>query len=1485
MRKNKGHNIWRGVGLFFLGLYVLVALLNFTVVQSYIGAVAGSRLSKEWGGKVKIGAMHFSPISHVILNDVELISPSNDTIFKGEHISCRFKHFPFHDHSLKFDHVYLRNGRYHFESILKPDGKHCTNLQYIIDHYASDKPKKPHTTPFCVEVGQLRLRNIDYIQDLPHEGPRQYANGVDIPHMRYYGTSAYFRNVTVIGDSISTRIVSFSTTEASGLHVVDLSADVVVSRNGISATNFDLQTGDSRVFMDAKLMYHNWMKDYCNEVNHDVVLKEGTEVNLRDASFWAPTLWGIDNKVRVQGHIHGPVSDMYADGLTASFGENSDLSLDAHIEGLPKINITTIDAEIHHLHTNYADLAAVKHPEGITMKLPELIRQMCIIDMAASLHGGMKDCQAEVELNSMIGDLTAKASLNYDTTCHDFMYDADLESKVMGLRTLLPNEWVSRTGFHITVQGTGFDPKTMEASVEGRLYNTIFKGNDIDRTAITADLSKQHLSADIVLKDTLIDLDLTASADLSDKRYYADLILNHAHLSDLHLVKADSSVVLSTQVHADIHGGTLDDLLGSVSAKNTHCSIGHRNISLDKLDILSEGFGGLRRLNLNCDWLDMTMRGYFKYSVLPSLVRDFCDRYVPTYYNPYRTTDSADLSELYSSNFDLDMTWNDEKGTFQNIVPGLKIADGSSFHGNYNYGEALKMVFVSDAISFNNITLNDIGFNGGAAGTTYRLNIRSNNIVLGERPLLENIYLTSGLGGDLSTLNLRWDDNAPTTTNEGDIEMFLTSSGQDNRLVITKPNFYIMGQRWSLSCPNGIFFNNDRLLADNLKIYGYEQSVSLKANISKSDEDVVKMAFDDFSLGSLCQMLIPNGGLDVQGTLDGLFSLKGLSKTPYFDANLVVDNCSINGLDAGVVNIESNYVADSAKLLVDLVAEHNDNGVLHRPIAVHGNMLLGKQIPTMDFNVDLDDVELKTAEPMLVNIVSNLGGLLGGHIHVHGTQKEPLIDGTLGIKEGGISLTPTGADYHFDDTLSIVHNVLTLKDFSIKDNQNNSAKVNGDIRFSQGKVMLNLDLETDRLLVLDKEAGDDFYGKVFASAQGSITGPANQLRISANTTALSGSDLYVPIDNQKEVNENEFITFYNPNRTTQRIQTRPAVVKSNGINMQLSVSVTPGMKLHLPMDFDQVSANITAVGNGDIQVSMRDGGQPNILGDYKFSSGNINLSLIQLISKNFAIQEGSTLNFPGSINDTRFNINAAYSLRTNLSSLMGNTSINASDSYVPVQDIITLSGTMEDPTIKFDIRLPNSEQSVVDQVFTYIDRNNEMEMLNQSISLLVLGRFSPTGASNEGGLTEGINGMSLLTSSASSIVSNLVKIVDVDFKYQAATNTTAGQIDVGISKQWNKLYFESTFGYGNNTNDIDPNMSNVIVGDVEMGYKFNPYFNFYGFHRSNSSYYTRTELPYKQGIGVKLTKDFDSFRDLFPHKKKKVNDTVQRKTTPIPSNK
>ena len=87
----------------------------------------------------------------------------------------------------------------------------------------------------------------------------------------------------------------------------------------------------------------------------------------------------------------------------------------------------------------------------------------------------------------------------------------------------------------------------------------------------------------------------------------------------------------------------------------------------------------------------------------------------------------------------------------------------------------------------------------------------------------------------------------------------------------------------------------------------------------------------------------------------------------------------------------------------------------------------------------------------------------------------------------------------------------------------------------------------------------------------------------------------------------------------------------------------------------------------------------------------------------------------------------------------------------------------------------------------------------------------------------------------------------------------------------------STFGYGTNS-ELDAAMANVLVGDVEMGYRFSPSFNFYGFHRTNTSYFTRNELPYKQGVGIKLSRDFDSFYDLFPWLKPK-RPTVK----PLPS--
>lgn len=1469
----KGLLIFKRVVLgLLLGFYVLVALLNSTVVQSYLGAAVGSYFSKEWGGKVRIGALHFNPFSHIVLDKIELISPTNDTIYYGDRIACRFKHFPFHSDGLQFDRVMLRNGRYHFESLRRPDGRMGTNLDFIIDYFATEGSSEPPTGHFIVEVGELRLRNIDYIQDLPEPANMpHYDHGVDIPHMRYLGTSGHIRRVRVDADSVTCRIVSLSTTEASGLRVEDLSMDVEVSPRTIHVTNMDLQTADSRVFMDVEMLYHGWdeMDDYLNTVMHDVVLKPGTEVNLRDAAYWAPVLWGVDEKVAVQGHFYGPISNLHAQNVVASFGESSNLFLDATISGLPLIENTTINATLHRLHTTYNDLAAVRLPDGVEVKLPDMVKQMQAIDVDGTLRGSQQDCETFFNINSLIGDLEGHAHVMYDSASHDYTYIGDLDSRVLGIRALLPNEWVSRTGLHLSFQGTGFDPKTMEAALEGRLYNTQFRGHNLNRTTISAEVTGDVVSADINLRDSLIDIDLTASANLAEKSYNADIALAHAHLTRLGLLQGDSDVTVTTHLVADLQGDSIDNLTGNVALKGTHGRVGSRIIDLEQLEVNISQRNQYKRITLESDWMNVMLRGYFQYKDLPLAVRDFCDTYAPTYFNPYDTADAPYWEPLLDDSFNLDITWDDKAGTFQRFMPELTIAQGSIFHGAYAYGESLKMVFRSDMLAYNNIALHDIGLNSSRVGDSYQMHVNASNISLGENTLLDNPHLTASLGTRISTMSLKWDDDMRTTYNEGDLELFLNSSTTDNKVMITHPSFYIKGQRWNLVCRKGILFNRERTLVEELKVYGLGQSMAVDALMAGEEDDYVRARFDDFSLGQLCATLIPNNTLAVDGSIDGTLYLRGLGGRPYVDANLVVNDCMLNGQEAGRLDIVSNYKTNEGRLYLDLKSSLDIEGNYRQPLVVRGSASLTDEVGDLDFDLSIDHIGLQTVKPLLTELASDIDGQISGQLQLKGTMKEPEINGRLGIADGVIGLVPTGVTYRFADTLMIENSEVRLDNFALEDLQGNDALVNGTIAYAANGLMLDLSLHTDGITLLDRAAeGENYYGHLFGSVHGSVSGRTDDLFVTATATALDGSEIYVPISNKKEINENEFIVFVNPARPPQPQSARTSTAQSaqaSGLDLQLNVAITPGMKLHLPMDFQQLSANVIAEGHGDLKVSMQGNQAPTVLGDYQFTSGNFSLSLMQLIGKTFAIEQGSTLNFPGNINDARFNINAVYNLRANLATLMG-THIN--DNYVTVQDVITLSGTLDDPVIKFDIRLPNSEQSVVDQVFSYIDKKNELELLNQSISLLLLGQFASTGSTAGGEGTEGINGIGLLTSSVGTLVSSMVKFVDVDFNYQAATANTASQWDVGISKRWNKLYFESTFGYGSNS-ELDANMSNVLVGDVEMGYRFSPFFNFYGFHRTNTSYFTRNELPYKQGVGIKLSKDFDSLYDLFPWLKPK----------------
>lgn len=1471
MRGINRYVVRRLLGVPLVGAYLLVAALNFTVVQSYLGAWASDYFSKEWGATVRIGALHISPLSHVLIDDLLLVSPTNDTIYDGERLSVRFNHFPVRGGGIDVDRVKLKNVRYHLETFRHPDGSPGINLDFIIKHYAPAEPSTDTTTPppFQVKVDLLVLDNVNYIQDLAE--PKGYvrpAHGVCIPHMRYLDIHGRIKHVNVVNDSVTCRMVTFKTREASGLQVKELSMDVVVSPHIISATNMELVTGDSRLLLDARLEFPGWegMSDYMNNVRHEVVFKEGTDADVCEAGYWAPTLWGAAGKCKIQGHFHGTIADMHAEDFVVAFGTDSYVYFDGALAGLPDIRTSTLKADLHRVHATYSDLAAVQHPDPIAMRFPELVKRLAVIDLEGSFYGGFSDLKTELSLNTRLGDLRLCAASQYDSALGDYVYMGEIDSRQVQLPVLLHNPKMPATGLHLTFQGTGFNPGTMDAQVDGSLYNTHLVGHHFAHTKLYAEVADQRGRLDISLHDPMGNFDIKADADLRDTSCRATLDLVAARLSDLRLVKADSNITLTTHLEAAIGGLDMERVSGSVELGKTDLVLGSRHIKTDGfLGTIAEQ-NGKKDILLKTDWFDLSLNGYFQYTDFPLIAKTLCSRYVPAYFAPTAVSDTPNPASLAAANFDLDLLWTDEEGRFSEVVKDLTLAKGTSAHLSFNNGESARIVFRSDEVSVGKMRFRDVGMTGRPVGENYRIVLQSGTFDVEGVPVMENIRLTAGAGRSLSTLALKWDDDPATVENQGDVEVFVSSSPTGNKLHLTKPTFYVGGDEWSITCPDGLFVSRERIEVDKLKVYGFGQSVALKALIEKSDNAFLKVAFEDYSLGHACNILLADKRVKVNGILDGKITVRGLNSTPNFDADLTVDDLVLNDQHAGKVDIKANYVPEETKLYLDMVSAHQVGDELRCPVELHGTMLTADEDnPQLDFVVNLRRVALQTAGPMIADITSNINGLLGGDLHIHGTPKSPKIDGMVTISNGELMLNASGVTYYFDDEFRISNGKLTLDDFAIHDKASNTALANGVIALEEGRLNLDLALKTDRITALDlKSEGDNPYGRVMASVDGTVKGYVDNLSVSATATALNGSELYVPVSNRKQIADAEYVTFVSNNRE-EKPRTAPAP-KAGNFNLLLNLSVTPGLKLHLPMDFSELSANVTAIGNGDVRVSMNNGGPLSVLGDYVFSSGNFSWTLVSLITKNFTIEPGSTLNFPGTIEDARFNVSAIYSQRVNLASLsMQNTSGGSNNSYVQVQNVVNLSGVLSNPALKFDIRLPNAEQTVSDQVFSLIDRTSERDMLTQSMSLLLFGCFQNPSATT---MEESGMGLNVLASSVGSVVSNMVKVVDVNFKYQAASRNTSGKFDVGISKQWNKFYFESTFGYGTGSNTADL-QNNSIIGDVELGYKFTPYIQGLVFDRSNTSFYTRTEVPRKQGIGVKFSKDFNNIFDIFPWMRRK----------------
>ncbi len=1453
--------VWRVLLGLLLTVYVAVALVNYSVVQSYLGTVAGNRLSQEWGGEVKIGALHAMPFDHLILNNVLLVSPTGDTILDVERLRCSFKRFPYHDQGIYLNRVYLRNGYYHLaithDSV---SDKQYTNLQYIFDHYPAKPKKDTPPPPFTVDVKALTGVNIHYKMDLPIDSsPWSVASGqssVDIAHMDFMDIHLRAKDIHVVNDDVNVKLIRLSTTERSGFRAEKIAGNVHVGPNDITVTDFEAKTPQSRVLADVCINYNGWdgMSDYVNDVDHQIHLKEGTSVALEDAAYWAPVLWGFPAQIEGRGTVDGAINNMTAD-LMLHWGGQSGLLLTGHLQDITQPDSALVNVDIERLWTNVDDLAPLLSDGQrplVSRKWESFIRQVDYIDIGGRVRGGLHQ-HSTVNLNMAtgLGNISADAMLT-PTPTGGMRFTAEANSNRMDLR-LLKSEWISHSGFDLNMNGRCDDIrdlKTMHANLSAQLINAVVQGNHLSPIDLEGQLegTKGHLG--VISYDSLAQLSAQADFEYPDsvKILRGTVDIAHFDATAFKLLPEKYGTVVTTAA-LRLEGQDLDTMQGSLILLGTRLGA----LEVDRLKLTADANDGQKHLKLQSDPVDMTVDGTFAYDELPLILRQMGNEMLPAGFVEIAPLTAEESEALENSNLNLHLHWKDDGRFLNTLNDKIVVARDTRLTGNYNATERLKVVLRSDSVRFGSIRLGDLGVNGHKAGNDYVVTLRSQEVDMGVIELLHQADLTLKSNVAKSLMELAW--GGRDAASGGDVALQL----EQNRISVVKPDFTIGGMPWELLIDSLAVTGGEALhvTGEGITLRSEAQSVTAQLKLEQQPNDYINLQFDNFALTRLTDLLLQGSPVTLNGDIDGVLSVYGLDKTPYFNANLVIDSCVVNQQPLGDVRLKGNGNTELNTLNMELSSSQ---------LAANGWIELGRQTPEMAFSVNFNSFELGLVAPMLSDFTSRFEGHLHGNFDIAGTTKKPVIVGEAYVEEGALQVDMTGVTYFFDDSVRFTNKYITLDGFRLRDPRNNMATVDGTIDYSDlDNVLLNLRMQTGNLLVLDRQEGDNFYGTVLASAEGRVQGPLEALQINVNARTRPGCSLTVPVNDQRQVKAQNYIHFVSDKPEATQRQT--TLKKEQKLNLEVDLAITPDVQLNLPMDFSEAGVNVSAKGAGDLHLSMAGSNEPQLLGNYEIVSGTMKLSAISLISKDFTIEEGSSLNFPGNPADARFDLSAVYTQRVNLSTLTGGMpGMGGTQKYIQVEDVINIAGTLQEPTIGFDIRLPGADASVEEEVFAYIDRNSERDMLNQTVSLLAFGHFynanSASGANGNLAASGSIGALS-------SLLSDMVSVVDIDVDYKMGNELTKDQLDVNISKDWGRWYLESTLGYGGESRELQSSDVNSAVIDALVGYRISPLVHLFAYNRTNTNDYTRMDLPYKQGVGLKLTKDFDNWGELFRKNKPK----------------
>ncbi len=1476
----------------YVGLYVLLSLPS---VQEKIKNTACEELSPLLGGNLYIEQLSFQPFSELVLKGVSLRSPEGGKVVEinkvaaGIDLGCLF-----FERKVVLNYAEIIGLA---ADIRQNEKNEPLNIQFLIDALSpKDKTKPP--TKFDLRLRNIVVRESEAQFSRPwmtdEEGRLKKFSTLSLSNLRMDLSIPTMRN-----DLFQFDIRNMSGTLSPGLSISRLAADITYAKgDGDNATdelnvrNLILNLTNTSLQVDDFTMTMGIDQPVSASVEGFVTPSDFREFEPLLSQFNTP--WNIDIAATFDK------KNVKIDAFNLqNKSTNSFLTLVCDADGINKkdsinLNLKSLTARISANLVNSMAFAIPKVSDTLRDKMEKAG------DLSLNLKGTVRDSdQIEVE-GEILTDLGA-VNLEGEALAIKSkkpQVAASIEGVDIDFGQLFSTDLIGKSTFSVRAEIAGFD-KNAEGLVELSAEYLSLGGKDF--SGIDAYVKKsgnnvhaEFSSADDDLKFD-IDGDLSINGANSTLDAFADLARINTEILGLKGKFADSTVGVQIEVHTS--GNNADNLTGSLhlSGFNIRNSEG-KELHLDKLSLNIDNTGivgdtaayGKRLVALKSDWVDARVEGVIHPKAIAPEAKQIISVIFPSLILP----ESRFLTQtmpINNFNFDIEVKGIQDLYDYLStpVCPLTEIPiKGYMDSGRGKLGLSLSTPHIRQGkdklIRDTSLDLSLDSFLGMAKmelGLIFPAKKGDVQIALDLLGVHDNLNVNAALN---PTMKSSLKGNVSMAAAFGMIPNPLT--GREDLSVhvdIIPSSLAIKETIWNVA--NGkIDYYGKTIAVNNFLIEHGNQYVRIDGTASESAEDLLRVKLNDIDLDYIFNILNINyvtfGGM-ATGEVVGR---QLLTNTPEAHTkSLRVKSLSYNGAVLGNGELAASYYPEQQE--VGIYAVITDPLTRERLASVDGGIWVTRD--SLSFAFDANKVNLQFMKPFMQAFCSDLRGKGSGKCKLYGTFSDIDLMGKLRADTISMKIDFTNTWYHAGgDSVFMGKGLIDVPPLTLYDTEGHTAELNGWLRhryFHDPEFNFKIK-DAKSLLCYDtnEKMNPLWYGTIYASGNGQISGKPGIVDIDMNMTTEENSRFYYIISDAEETGSYTFLSFTDKRKEERESlandsipdylhqfmrQVNAADEGSSNVVLSLKGTVTNDALLTLVMD-PKAGDKITARGQGSLQMDYNMASDDlRMIGTYVLDEGNYYFTLQDIIIKNFNIKQGSSIKFDGDPMNAILDIAATYRVNTNLTDLdqsfAQDKELNRTN--VPVDAILLVDGPMTHPDIDFDIELPTLTSDVERKVKSIVSTNDMMS--RQIIYLLALNRFYTqeyTGGTSNSGAEWSSMASSTISSQLSNILSNMTDKLSVAPSFRSDKGDFSDmEFDLALSSRLlnNRLLINGNFGYR------DKQTSNTqFVGDFDIEYLLNKTGNLrlkaYN-HFNDQNYYLRSALT-TQGVGIVFRREFNHLFNL-----------------------